>query len=140
MSPDEFAARMRAAARDVPDNLRKVNERFAEEAATKARANVYGRVPGARGVRRRRSGPGSLSRTRASISASPTDTGGRIGIGGPSAPGALGHEFGGGGRPRTRQFPPHKGKEGYFLFPTIRSLFRDDSPWQRIVDDAIGSE
>lgn len=31
-----------------------------------------------------------------------------------------GAEFGGGGRPSTRQFPPHRGTRGYFLFPQLR--------------------
>ena len=31
----------------------------------------------------------------------------------------FGVEFGGGRRPTTRQFPPHRGKKGYVLFPTI---------------------
>lgn len=32
----------------------------------------------------------------------------------------FGAEFGGGRRPRTRQFRPHKGREGYHLYPWIR--------------------
>jgi hypothetical protein len=40
--------------------------------------------------------------------------GGRLG--GP----AYGAEFGGGARPRTRQFEPHRGTRGYFMFPTVR--------------------
>ena len=35
-------------------------------------------------------------------------------------PAAMGAEFGGGARPRTRQFKPHRGQSGYFLYPTIR--------------------
>jgi len=31
----------------------------------------------------------------------------------------FGLEFGGGSRPTTRQFPRHRGKKGYVLFPTI---------------------
>ena len=31
----------------------------------------------------------------------------------------FGVEFGGRRRPTTRQFPPHRGKKGYVLFPTI---------------------
>ena len=31
----------------------------------------------------------------------------------------FGVEFGGGRRSTTRQFPPHRGKKGYVLFPTI---------------------
>lgn len=43
-----------------------------------------------------------------------------VGFGGPSAPWAPGAEFGGRGRPTTRQFQPHRGREGYFVYPTIR--------------------
>ena len=31
----------------------------------------------------------------------------------------FGGEFGGRRRPTTRQFPPHRGRKGYVLFPTI---------------------
>lgn len=31
-----------------------------------------------------------------------------------------GSEFGGQGRPRTMQFLPHRGKDGYFLWPSVR--------------------
>lgn len=33
---------------------------------------------------------------------------------------AMGAEFGGQGRPSTRQFRPHRGKRGYFLWPAVR--------------------
>jgi hypothetical protein len=33
----------------------------------------------------------------------------------------FGAEFGGGMRPTTRQFPPHLGQHGYFIWPTIRA-------------------
>lgn len=32
----------------------------------------------------------------------------------------FGAEFGGRGRPTTQQFPPHRGRQGYFFWPTIR--------------------
>lgn len=34
---------------------------------------------------------------------------------------ALGTEFGGQGRKTTMQFRPHRGREGYFFWPTIRA-------------------
>lgn len=34
---------------------------------------------------------------------------------------ALGTEFGGRGRPTTMQFRPHRGKDGYFFWPSIRN-------------------
>lgn len=36
-----------------------------------------------------------------------------------------GAEFGGGARPSTRQFSPHKGRTGYFLWPTVRAENQD---------------
>lgn len=33
---------------------------------------------------------------------------------------AMGAEFGGGRRETTRQFMPHRGRRGYFLWPTVR--------------------
>jgi hypothetical protein len=41
-------------------------------------------------------------------------------VGGEAYPMALGAEFGGRGRPTTQQFQPHKGRTGYFVYPTIR--------------------
>lgn len=35
-----------------------------------------------------------------------------------------GAEFGGGARSTTRQFLPHKGRRGYFLYPTLRANSR----------------
>lgn len=32
-----------------------------------------------------------------------------------------GAEFGGGRRPSTQQFPPHRGRLGYFFYPTARA-------------------
>jgi hypothetical protein len=33
----------------------------------------------------------------------------------------FGAEFGGRGSPKTMQFLPHRGRDGYFLFPTLRA-------------------
>lgn len=47
----------------------------------------------------------------------------------------FGAEFGGGARRTTRQFPPHKGTEGYFFWPTLRadvgSMFAE---WAKALD------
>lgn len=49
-----------------------------------------------------------------------------------------GAEFGGGKRPTTRQFPTHKGREGYFLYPTARARGREYSEkWAEAVDKAF---
>jgi hypothetical protein len=34
----------------------------------------------------------------------------------------FGAEFGGGARRTTRQFPPHRGRGGYFFWPTVRRM------------------
>jgi len=51
-----------------------------------------------------------------------------------------GAEFGGGARPTTQQFLPHKGKQGYFLYPTARSQARANTEkWAEAVDKAFRS-
>lgn len=52
---------------------------------------------------------------------------------------AFGAEFGGRGRPTTQQFQPHRGTQGYFLWPTIRA--RSDDIQERYSEallDALG--
>lgn len=49
-----------------------------------------------------------------------------------------GAEFGGGKRPTTRQFPPHMGTRGYFLYPYVRA--HDDvfvGKWIDAIDKAF---
>ena len=48
-------------------------------------------------------------------------TAGTVGAGVPTRDVFYGAEFGGGRRPTTQQFPTHKGTQGYFLYPYIRS-------------------
>lgn len=49
-----------------------------------------------------------------------------------------GAEFGGGRRSTTQQFPAHRGKRGYFLYPTARARGRRYSDlWADAVDDAF---
>lgn len=55
-----------------------------------------------------------------SLKASRTAAKAQISYGGARYPFSYGAEFGGGARPRTRQFLPHLGRQGYFLYPTIR--------------------
>ena len=50
----------------------------------------------------------------------------------------FGAEFGGQGRPRTQQFPPHNGNLGYFLYPTVRELGpKAAEDWFDAVADAV---
>ena len=50
--------------------------------------------------------------------------------------GILGAEFGGGRRPRTRQFPPHLGRQGYFVYPTVRAFAAGDAG-ERFADEVL---
>lgn len=121
---------LREGGREGELRLKAENKGLAEEIAVKARERVYPAVSGrsSRGTvingRKSRKGTG-LSATRDSIRAQASATESRIVLGGPKAPAALGHEFGGGARPTTRQFPPHLGREGYFFWPTIREETAD---------------
>lgn len=45
-----------------------------------------------------------------------------------------GAEFGGGGRPRTRQFPTHRGTRGYWFWPTLNA---DDELILNAFSDAL---
>ncbi len=55
-----------------------------------------------------------------SISASAGFTSAGVSFGGAAHPAAMGAEFGGQGRPTTQQFKPHRGTQGYFVYPSIR--------------------
>lgn len=115
----------RGAPKELQSEFRRISKRIGEGAAEMARSRVYpavgNRSSRGRVVRgRRRSKGEGLSATKASIKARGDRQGVSLTLGGPSAPGAMGHEFGGGKRPTTRQFPIHLGRQGYFFYPTIR--------------------
>jgi hypothetical protein len=49
-----------------------------------------------------------------------------------------GAEFGGGARARTRQFRPHRGTVGYFLWPAVRQdSDRIQRTYSAALDDAL---
>lgn len=51
---------------------------------------------------------------------------------------ALGTEFGGRRRKSTQQFRPHRGKDGYFFWPTIRAnSTRIKAMWDQLLEDVI---
>jgi len=51
-----------------------------------------------------------------------------------------GAEFGGGRRPTTQQFLPHRGRQGYFLYPVARSRGRAYSDmWADAIDQAFAT-
>lgn len=138
----EVTKTFRKAGPEVNRLLKLANKTFAEEVAVAAKAKVYPKVPGSEGYRQTRpSGKGSLSRTKASIRANSTAKSSSIVAGGPKALGFFGHEFGGDKRPTTRQFPPHKKREGYFLYPTIRARMKQaEERWNEIVDEVFEDE
>lgn len=50
----------------------------------------------------------------------------------------FGTEFGGQGTPRTMQFRPHRGKEGYFFWPKIRSMSRTIlDMWTKVLEGVV---
>lgn len=50
----------------------------------------------------------------------------------------FGAEFGGGRRATTRQFPTHRGRDGYFLYPTARAKGEHYAQmWVEAVDKAF---
>ena len=140
----ELQAELRKGGPEMAKRLQAVNKRLVTDVAEKARARVYpnvasvdptGRVTGGEA---RHPGKGSLSRTKASIRGVAGQKNARVRGGGPKAPAFYGHEFGGGGRPVTRQFPPHRGREGYFLYPVVRQEVREAAEdWNRIFDDVF---
>ncbi len=51
---------------------------------------------------------------------------------------ALGTEFGGRGRKTTQQFRPHRGRDGYFFWPSIRANSSTiKQMWDDLVDEAL---
>lgn len=66
-----------------------------------------------------------------SLSSSSAASRAQISYGGSAFPFAMGAEF---GSNRFRQFPPHRGREGYFLYPAVRES-RDEA--MRIYMDAV---
>lgn len=116
--PEVASDQMRAASKDIAEDV-------AEEAASRARAGH----PAARLVAGALSTPGSRIPT-VKLGGSrrlPPHSDGRQRRGKRQTVGDViwGAEFGGGRRPATRQFPPHKGRTGYFLWPTVRANSRD---------------
>jgi hypothetical protein len=82
-----------------------------KEVATYVASDARGRAQGLGGV---------AAHVAPSIAASAGFTSAGVSFGGGSQPAAMGAEFGGQGRPTTMQFQPHRGHEGYFIYPAIR--------------------
>lgn len=138
----ELRAEMRKAGPEMAKKLQQVNKKLVERVATRAKGRFYATVSAADGraapLIQKPSGRGSISRSRESIRPNATQTSASIVGGGPKAPGFFGHEFGGGARPTTRQFPIHRGRDGYVLYPTVRQEMRTASKeWEEIFDEVF---
>lgn len=139
----ELRAELKRADPALAKRLQQVNKELARRIADRAKSRFYRRVAEVDPSfnlggpsRLRQSGRGSISRTVASIRANAGQTSASVIGGGPKAPGFFGHEFGGGARPGTRQFPVHRGRDGYALYPTVRGEMKTASrEWEEIFDE-----
>lgn len=106
----ELRAALKVVGPQFPKALQRTNKSAANLIVGPARARMGQHSP--------RAG----SRAAGTIRALATGTRAQIGVGSNSVPWAIGHEFGGGRRPTTHMFPPHRGQEGYAVYPTIRAM------------------
>lgn len=102
---------LRAVDKDFPKELRLANKGAAEIVADATRASFASRG-------------GVAPKVAPSVKALAQQRSASVKIGGAKYPYAMGSEFGGRGRPRTRQFPPWRGNgegAGYSLYESIRA-------------------
>jgi len=128
----------------LEERLTEINSELVQGAVADAHSNFYRTVPRAgRSVPTRahsatRRGRGSITSSRDSMRAVTTGIDAKIVAGGPSAPSFFGHEFGGGRRPTTRQFPAFKGATGYVLYPAIRKRTEvAEKQWLELAESVI---
>lgn len=79
-------------------------------------------------ARRSRERAAGLGGVHAHVASGIESIGPQIQLNAGAQPAILGAEFGGGGRPRTRQFPPYRGSgsnAGYMVYPTLRDDSKD---------------
>lgn len=116
----ELAKDLKAAGPEFPKRLQKINKALVEDVAREARSAA----------------PSWWAHEAvASIKSSASATEARIVGGGANAPMFFGDEFGGGARPRTRQFRPHRGRDGYVLYPLLRRRTETaEKDWLSIAD------
>lgn len=139
----ELRAELRKGGPEMAKRLQQVNKRLVADVADRARTRMYSSVASVdsshQPVRvQRPPGRGSIGRTRDSIRPQAGQTDARVVAGGPKALGFYGHEFGGGARPTTRQFPVHRGRDGYFLYPVVREEVKNaEEDWNRIFDEVF---
>lgn len=104
---------------ELQRELRKIDSKLPRElrVANKDAAEVVARAARARAVAQ----GSTAAKTAPSIKAAAEQRRSKVTLGGARYPFAWGAEFGGQGRPTTMQFRPHRGRDGYFLYPAIRS-------------------
>jgi hypothetical protein len=144
----ELQAELKKASPEIAKKLQQVNKQLVQNIAEKAKGRAYHKVGDVSALlvrdgparTNRKSGKGSISRSVASIRGTASGLESRVVAGGPKAPGFFGHEFGGRARARTRQFPQHKGREGYFLYPVVRSeREKAFELWNDLFDEVMGT-
>ncbi|RTL22339.1 MAG: hypothetical protein EKK55_14865 [Rhodocyclaceae bacterium] len=136
----ELNAELKKASPEMAKKLQEVNKQLVQRVADRAKSNFYRTVPGRTRSddRPRRPGRGSISTSRDSIRASASGQQAKVITGGAKAPAFFGHEFGGGARPRTRQFPVHRGREGYVVYPEVRRARASaEKDWNEIFDEVF---
>jgi len=121
----EFAKQLRGTGTGLQKALTETNKHFAEQVVVTALVNIATPVS---------------SRVKASVRGLATQKEGRVVAGGARAPEFWGQEFGGRKRPRTMQFQPHKGREGYWLYPAYREVVKEipDQFWENAEKNVLG--
>ncbi|HUF98856.1 MAG TPA: hypothetical protein VMM60_12075 [Ilumatobacter sp.] len=122
----EGLAELRKALKELdagfPKELRKANKSVADFVASDAKSAAY-----------------SIGSTAAHVAPSIKASAGQLSAGvALSGEAAAGAEFGGRGRPTTQQFQPHRGTQGYFVYPTIRrNMDRIETEYDTAIADLI---
>lgn len=114
---------LKAISKDAQQELKKANVEVAAKEGRRAQAAAF-----------------SLGGVSAHVASGITGGGGNAwaGIKLGTDPAAAGAEFGGQGRPTTQQFRPHRGQEGYAVFPTIRRDSEDiEREWTSSIEDLM---
>lgn len=128
----------------IRERLMEINSELVQGAVADAHGDFYRTVPRAgksvptKAHSATHSGKGSITSSRDSMRAVVSGVEAKIVAGGPSAPSFFGHEFGGGRRPTTRQFPAFKGATGYVMYPAIRKRTAvAEEQWLKLAEEAL---
>lgn len=139
----ELQQELRRGGPEMAKRLQEINKKLVMEVADKAKARWPSSVAQmdpsfTPSGRIRPSGRGSLSRSRDSVRGTARQTSASVVGGGSKAEGFFGHEFGGRRRPSTMQFPAHRGRQGYTLYPTVREeRAKAEARWAALFDEVF---